>query len=333
MKTVVFDLDRRIRLCERPDPPLTDTGVLIKPSFAGICGTDLHAEVLDHFRPGVVMGHEFSGRVLASGRSAHRFAEGDVVVVNPNGNRCDQCPECLSGHSNLCSSAVFKRGVGIHEDGGMAELVVVDERTLFAVPPTVTETDAAWTEPLATAVRAVSWTALGPESVAVVIGAGPIGLLVIQLLGNLGVSQIEVVEPSPYRRRIATQLGATSASAPVGRTQETHHADVIFECSGSTQGFLSAPSAVRAGGTIVVIGLAPTPLAIDPFALVGREVTIQGSIIYDDADFKSALTLLETGAIDVETLTTDVMALDEYAEAFRLLRDPEAATKILLQPR
>jgi 2-desacetyl-2-hydroxyethyl bacteriochlorophyllide A dehydrogenase len=334
MKTVVFDLDRTVRISERPKPHLSsETGVLVKPSFIGICGTDLHAEVLDHFRPGVVMGHEFSGRVVATGRSARRFSVGDPVVVNPNGNRCGVCDACRSGRPNLCNSAVFEHGIGIHDDGGMAELVHVDERVLFAVPPNLPEKAAAWAEPLATAVRATRWTALSPQTTALVIGAGPIGLLTVQLLVNANIERIGVVEPSPHRRVISLELGAHTAVGPEENADaEPRRADVVFECSGSTRGFSAAMTAVRPGGTVVVLGLATEPLAIDPFQVVGREIRIQGSIIYDDDDFGGALQLLASGVVDVDLLTTDVMPLDAYAEAFRRLRGPEGATKILLFP-
>lgn len=334
MKAIVFDLDRTVQLQERPEPKLLETSVLIRPSYVGICGTDLHAETLDHFRPGVIMGHEFSGRVVASGGSARRFVEGDLVVVNPNGNLCGHCDACRSGRINLCASAVFEHGIGIHEDGGMAELVAVDEKVLFAVPAAVTEQQAAWVEPLATAVRAVRRASIAPTSSAVVLGAGPIGLLVTQLLVGVGASSVGVVEPSPYRREIALRLGAGSAVSPTNSTSAPMPpADVVFECSGSVQGFETALTTVRLGGTIIVVGLAPEPLALEPFALVGRELRIQGSIIYDSDDFGGALELLETRKVDVDVLTTDVMPLAQYNDAFGRLRDPEAsALKILLHP-
>ena len=333
MKSVVFDVDRTVRLAERPEPRPSDTDVLLRPAFVGICGTDLHAAQLDHFRPGVIMGHEFAGRVVATGRSAQRFSEGDLVVVNPNGNRCDTCEACQSGRINLCAATVFERGIGIHEDGGMAELVSVHERVLTRVPPAVTEQAAAWTEPLATAVRAFRWADIPAGSSATVIGAGPIGLLVTQLLAGGQLSHVRVLEPSPFRREMAHRMGATETHVPQATpSTEIERTDVAFECSGSNQGFSTAMMSVRPGGTVIVVGLATHLLTLKPFALVAQEIRIQGSIIYDDRDFDEALSLLARGAIDVAALVTDVMPLDDYAEAFRRLKSPETATKILLHP-
>lgn len=331
MKSVIFDLDRTVRLTERPEPrPTTPTSVLLAPTFVGICGTDLHAESLDHFRPGVVMGHEFTARVIDTGSLVKRFRPGDIVVVNPNGNTCGECDQCRRGTPSLCHSAVFQHGIGIHEDGGMAPQVVVDERTLFAVPPAVSEPAAAWTEPLATAVRAVKWARATTDTEAAIIGAGPIGLLALQVLRNTTTARLDVIEPSPYRRKTALQFGADHATSPDLPLQS--QPDVIFECSGSPHGFAAAVRSVRPGGTVVVVGLAIEPLQLEPFTLVGRELTLQGSIIYDDTDFADALQHLADSTVNVDALTTDIVPLDNYAEAFARLQDPEAATKILLQP-
>jgi threonine dehydrogenase-like Zn-dependent dehydrogenase len=336
VQTVVFDHDRKIRLAERPEPQASGTGVLLRPSHIGICGTDLHAETLDHFRPGVVMGHEFSARVVAVGSgSVSGVAEGDLVVVNPNGNLCGVCEACLAGRYNLCASAVFEHGIGIHEDGGMAELVAVDERVLFQVPAGVDARQAAWVEPLATAVRAVGCSGCDADSSALVVGAGPIGLLITQVLRQAGVAQIAVVEPSPYRRAFALQVGADLAFAPGADATSSLRrslADVSFECSGSAPGFESATLGLRSGGTAVIVGLAPHPLEIEPFALVGRELTLRGSIIYSSDDFGRALLLLRDRQVDVDSLTTDVVPLTEHAAAFAALRDSDAAIKILLRP-
>ncbi len=203
VQAVVFDHDRRIRLVERPSPLLAASKVLLRPSHVGICGTDLHADELDHFRPGVVMGHEFSAHVAATESSASRFSEGSLVVVNPNGNVCGECEECLAGRFNLCHSGIFERGIGVHEDGGMAEFVVVSERVLFPVPPGVSEPLAAWTEPVATAVRAVRRSGASAESSVLIVGGGSIGLLVLQVLRHAGVRRVGIVEPSGYRRGLA----------------------------------------------------------------------------------------------------------------------------------
>jgi threonine dehydrogenase-like Zn-dependent dehydrogenase len=167
-----------------------------------------------------------------------------------------------------------------------------------------------------------------------VVGAGPIGLLVTQVLRNAGVARIGVVEPSPYRREFALRAGADFALPSFDNPDSTRagQADISFECSGTAGGFEAAVTGLRGGGTALVLGLAPHPLSIEPFRLVGREITIRGSIIYSREDFTEALRLLREHRVDVDILTTDVVPLAEHAAAFSALRDSEAAIKILLHP-
>jgi threonine dehydrogenase-like Zn-dependent dehydrogenase len=335
VQAVVFDHDRKIRLVDRPLPPLAGSKVLLRPSHVGICGTDLHADELGHFRPGVVMGHEFSAHVAATESSASKFSEGSLVVVNPNGNVCGECEECSAGRFNLCHSGIFERGIGVHEDGGMAEFVVVSERVLFPVPPGVSEQRAAWAEPVATAVRAVRRSGASAESSVLIVGGGPIGLLVLQVLRDVGVRRVGIVEPSSYRRAFARELGADHTYSPdelAAASRTTRSVDVTFECSGTTEGFSTALSCLHGTGTVVVIGLATHPLHIEPFRLVGSELTVLGSIIYSDDDFVRALAMLRDCSIDVDVLTTDVVPLADYATAFDALRNSAAAVKILLRP-
>jgi threonine dehydrogenase-like Zn-dependent dehydrogenase len=334
VQAVVFDHDRKIRLVERPSPDLTGPKVLLRPSHVGICGTDLHADELDHFRPGVVMGHEFSAHVVANETSDSRFFEGDLVVVNPNGNVCGECENCSAGRFNLCHSGIFEHGIGVHEDGGMAEYVAVAERVLFPVPAGVSGQRAAWTEPVATAVRAVRRSGSGATSAVLVVGGGPIGLLVLQVLRNSGVRRVGIVEPSSYRRAFALALGADYAYSPdeLPDRSQSGSVDVAFECSGTAEGCAAALRALRGAGTVVVIGLATHSLAIEPFRLVGGELTILGSIIYDDDDFVRALEMLRDSSIDVDMLTTDVLPLADHAVAFDALRHSDSAVKILLRP-
>jgi threonine dehydrogenase-like Zn-dependent dehydrogenase len=334
VQAVVFDQDREIRLVEKASPRTAPHQVLLRPRYVGICGTDLHAKELDHFRPGVVMGHEFSARVVASESSVARFSPGDLVVVNPNGNVCGKCENCCQGRFNLCHSGVFEHGIGVHEDGGMAEFVAVAERVLLPVPEGLSEQRAAWAEPVATAVRAVKRSGSGSDSSVLVVGGGPIGLLVIQVLRNLGVGRVGVVEPSRYRRAFALSLGADYALSPEEIAADPLLArvvDVSFECSGTTEGFATALNRLRGAGTVVVIGLAAHSLEVEPFRLVGSELTIVGSIIYDGGDLAEALELLRDSKIDVDALTTDVVSLADYSIAFEALRS-ESAVKILLQP-
>lgn len=171
------------------------------------------------------------------------------------------------------------------------------------------------------------------DTSAVVVGAGPIGLLVTQLYARTHARGVVCIEPSRYRRDLACVLGARAALSPEEASMSaSSSAGVVFECSGSPHGFAAALAHVRPGRLVVMVGLAPEPLTLEPFALVGQELRLQGSIIYSDDDFAEALSLLAAQAIEVVAMTTSVAPIEGFAEAFGLMRDPEAAMKILLHP-
>jgi len=152
-----------------------------------------------------------------------------------------------------------------------------------------------------------------------------------QLLAAGDGADVGVFEPSAYRRDSARRLGADHAWLPGDATSMASF-DVVFECSGTVAGFQAATRIVRAAGTVVLVGFASESLPVEPFVLIGRELRLQGSIIYDDTDFNEAISLLSSGTIDVDALTTDIVPLEDFADAFRRLRNPELALKILLRP-
>lgn len=338
MHAVVFSQSRKVELADRPVPEAGVGEVLLRPLFCGICGTDLHAPNLDHFRPGVVMGHEFSAEVVGVGKEVSGWQVGDRVAVNPNGNVCGRCAACREGRYNLCAHAVFADAVGIHRDGGMAELVAVPARVLHRLPDSVSGLQGAWVEPVATAIRAVRISGFAVGDRAVILGGGPIGLLVLQTLRRAGAGWVAVVEPSAYRRDFAIRLGADEAIEPplAGDVSELFGRDLerpshVFECSGQASAVRVAVRICRHAGTVTVVGISPEAVDFPAFELVGKELRIQGSIIYVD-EFPVAINLLAIGAYDVESLSTNVVDLTRAAEAFETLRKPDAAVKVLLHP-
>lgn len=329
---VVFTRDRTIDMARRPYRALGPTEVRLRPLYVGICGTDLHAPVLDHFAPGVVMGHEFSAEVVEVGSRVSDLEPRVRVVVNPNGNVCGSCWACLSDHPNLCHEAVFRAGIGVHRDGGMSTDCIVDRRVLHTVPDGLAAEEAAWVEPLATAIRGVRRAGVMVGDAAVVIGAGPIGLLTVQVLRCAGMQHIAVVEPVAFRRDVATRLGADEVAATPGALLDgLGPPDCVFECSGAPDSLAAAIELVRPAGVVVVVGLAPTAPRVPSFPLVGKEVDVRGSIIYAD-EFPMAIELLRRHTVDVGTLTSAILPLERFREAFEALRAPSTTVKVLLQP-
>lgn len=334
MKAVRLNEERKPELIERADPVAGSGEVLVRSHYCGICGSDLHAAEIDVFQNGVIMGHEFSGEIVAVGEGVTGWSVGETVVANPNGLTCGACRFCRSGRYNLCSIATVQNPLGVARDGGMAELVAMRTPYLNRIPKGLDTKTAAWTEPLAVAVRAVRQSPIRVGDSVAVIGAGPVGQLVLQVIRRAGAGTVTVVEPSPFRREIALKTGADEAVTPQELQQRLddgswQEADLVMECSGHPTAVQTAVDIATAGGTIRLIGMAPSPPAFNSQQLLFKELRMLGGFIYVE-EFPIAIDLLARGAIDTVTLTSLVTTLDDYRAAFEALRNPESTMKVLI---
>jgi threonine dehydrogenase-like Zn-dependent dehydrogenase len=334
MKAVRLNDERQTELIVRDDPVAGPGEVLIRSHYCGICGTDLHAAEIAVFQTGVIIGHEFSGEIVALGDGVTDWSVGERIVVNPNGMICGECKYCRSGRYNLCSVATVQNPAGVARDGGMAELVALAPQYLHAIPDSLDTKTAAWTEPLAVAVRAVRTSPIRVGDSVAVIGGGPIGQLVLQVVRRAGAGLVTLVEPSPFRRELALRVGADEVITPeeLGRRVndgEWEEVDLVMECSGHPTAVQTAVDMAAAGGTIRLIGMAPSPPSFDSQALLFKELSILGGFIYVE-EFPIALDLLAKRAIDTETLTTMVTGMDNFAAAFTALKNPESTMKVLI---
>ena len=329
MRAVVYTGGSEVELQERPRPIAGPGEALLRPLSVGICGTDLHPETFS-FDLGVIMGHELSAEVVGLAPGVAGLEIGDRVVVNPNGITCGACGACRSGRPNLCALA-HDASIGIHRDGGLAELVAIPERALHRIPATLGDDAAAFAEPLAATIHAVraAGSVIGAD--VLVIGGGPMGLLALQVLMNAGASAVGLVEPVPFRRAVADHLGATGTYASVAAAGEHRRPTVIVECSGAPTAIADAVRLVAPGGTVTVVGIGPAGPGILPLDLVGKEVTVRGSALYVD-EFPPAIAMLAARKVVVETLTSGVEPLGRFAAAFSAMRSPEGAVKFLLRP-
>ena len=296
--------------------------------MAGLCGTDY--SIWSGGRPVAyprVMGHELVGRVEQAGASVRRVRAGDAVVIEPNYS-CGTCPLCREGNRNLCLS---RTAVGIDVDGGFAELVRVPERCVWPVPPGTSDTAVLVTEPLAVVVRAVNRAAPRGGETAAVVGGGALGLLALQVLRSRD-TRVLVVSRTPRRLALAGELGAaathaTSTDPDLERVAREFSGregvDVVIETAGTPEAVLHALALVRPGGRVVLTGLPHEPTPVSFFGVVRREVTLVGSMIYQD-EFGQALDLVASGAVRGERLLTHHFTLDRIADAFAAHRDPDS---------
>jgi threonine dehydrogenase-like Zn-dependent dehydrogenase len=308
--------------------------VVVRVRVAGLCGTDHRIWAGDR-QVGYprVMGHEFVGHVEAVGRAVTRVAVGDRVVVEPNYS-CGACPLCREGNRNLCLS---RTAIGIDVDGGFAEVVRVPGRCCWPAPAGVGDDDLMLTEPLAVVVRAVERARIRAGETAAVVGAGPLGLLALQVLRARG-ARVLCIGRSGRRLPLARELGAQCVHAtsegpvpPVARAFSGREGvDCVVETAGTADAVNHALEAVRPGGRIVLTGLPHEPTPVAFFSVVRREVTITGSMIYQD-EFAAAMRLVAARQVLTTPLITHRFPLEDITRAFVVHEDP-AAIKIAVIP-
>lgn len=338
-----------VRLDEVAEPAPGPAEVLIRVVTCGICGSDLHEYLhgplyipkaphpLTGVTAPVTLGHEFSGRIVEIGAAATGVRVGDRVTVNPC-LLCGECLWCRRGQWNYCARLA---SLGLSRDGAMAPLVTAPASGCHLLPPAVDDQRGASVEPLAVVVHAVRRARLaGGERVAVV-GAGPIGLLMLQVLKARGAGWVAVVEPRKERRRLAQELGADAVVDPeaqdparaVAQLTEGERAAVAFECVGSPAAFATALRTAGKGGRIVLVGLVPETVETNLLGLLAHEKEIVGSSAYVD-EFAEAIGLLAEGRVRIDPLVTVRVPLEDSLprgiEA--LLRPEEGHVKILVTP-
>ena len=294
---------------------------------AGLCGTDY--EIWSGARPVAyprVMGHELVGRVEAAAADVTRVGPGDPVVVEPNYS-CGYCPLCREGNRNLCLS---RTTIGINADGGFAELVRVPAQCCWRAAASARSDTLLLAEPLAVVVRAVGRGAPKPGESAAIVGAGTLGLLALQVLRARG-TRVMVTSRSRRRFALATELGADATHATLDgpladaarRFSGREGVDLVVETAGTAEAVTHALELVRPGGRVVLTGLPHEPTSVSFFSVVRREVTLTGSMIYQD-EFPEALRLVDSGAVRTAPLITHRFGLDQIGEAFTAHADPSS---------
>lgn len=318
MAGVVFDGPGSIALRQRPVPVPGGGEVLVRIAVTGICGTD-RAIVLGEFPalPGVILGHEAAGEVVALGSGVTGFTAGDRVVINPT-SYCLQCRSCRRGRPAYCTEKAG-REIGVDCDGTMTEYVAVHQRYVHRLPAGLTFRAAALVEPLACVLNNLRCADPRPDDQIVIIGGGPIGTLCAHVLIAWG-ARVSVVERDGARARLAGGILAPAPGYSGGAVTEEldgcDRPDIVIDTTGVLLD--QALGVVECGGTIVVMGERQGASAsLTLRSLVTRGISVRGAGPYAPGDFERALTLADE--LDLDTLVTHVVPLDRYPEAFALL--------------
>ncbi len=326
--SAVWDGERKIELVrlEVPEPGPGELKIQVEAS--GLCGTDVHIASGEYplAQPGVTIGHEFAGTIVEVGQGvAENLAVGDRVVLDPN-IPCRTCSQCHNGRPHLCENP---QGLGVSRDGGLAQFATVPASQAYKVPEGLPAEAAALTEPLACALHAVDLAGVRPGAVALVLGAGPIGVLCAGLLAAAGASKVVVSEPNPERRARVRDFGAEPAEP---EAVSGFAADVVLECVGRAETMEAAVQAAGPGGTVVWVGVTSpeAEVSIKPYDVFIRELTIRGTYV-NPFTMERALALLDSGRINWEAVVTHRFPLESFEEAWDTHRKG-AGLKISLQP-
>jgi 2-desacetyl-2-hydroxyethyl bacteriochlorophyllide A dehydrogenase len=319
MRAIVLDQPGSFRIADVPDPAPGPGQMLVRVECCGICGTDLH--ILDgEFPPTpypITPGHEFAGQIVACGTDVEPDLKvGDRVAVDPS-LYCGWCRRCRAGHDNLCENWA---AIGDTIDGAFAEFVPVPAVNAHRLADHIDGQHGAMAEPLACALHGLRrlGSVIG-ESVAIV-GAGTMGLLLLQLLVRAGAGRVAVVDPTAARRGVARTLGADQAVAAAAELDGVRFG-VAVEATGVPAAIESAVDLLDRGGRLLVFGVAPAEakIAISPFRVYNDELTIVGSMAILRS-FGQAVDLLVAGAIDPGPLLREPMPLEGFAEAISQVR-------------
>ncbi|GAA5167762.1 MULTISPECIES: zinc-dependent alcohol dehydrogenase [Amycolatopsis] len=315
-----------------PPPP---GQVRIAVAYTGICGTDLHifhGDMDGRVRPPGVLGHEMSGRIAEIGSGVEGWQVGDPVTVMPL-RWCGECPACRAGHTSICHRLVF---LGIDAPGSMQTSWTVPADTLVRLPADLPLDHAALVEPTAVAVHDVRRAELRPGERALVVGGGPIGLLIAVVARRSG-AEVLLAEPDRYRRSIGEGLGLTALdprddgfTATVDEWTDGAGAAVAFEVSGAAAGVSTAVAALATRGRLVQVAIHPAPREVDLHRFFWRELTLLGARLYDREDFTAAVDLLTEGVIPAATLISRVEPFGRATEAFVALESGANVVKVLI---
>ncbi len=344
LKALLLTALSQLEFTDCPDPVPGADEVLLRIRACGICGSDIHGwdGSTGRRRPPLIMGHEAAGEIVAVGTQVERWQAGDRVTFDSTIS-CGDCAYCRDGQVNLCES---RRVVGVapaeyRQHGAFAELLAVPARILYALPDALPFTHAAMIEPVSIAVHAVQRIRLAPTDAAVVVGAGMIGLFVIQALRWAGAEKIIAVDLAENRLALARELGAThtlksdecDVVTEVIRLTAGRGADCAFEVVGVSATLNLALATLRRGGAAVLVGNLVAKADFPLQAVVTREITLHGSCS-SAGEYPLCLDLISRGIIRVEPMMSALAPLAEGAAWFQRLSAKDGAKymKVILQP-
>ena len=318
MKSAVFYGKHDLRIEDQPMPQVGAKDVLVQVKACGICGTDVHIYEGDkgaaEVTPPTILGHEFSGVVVALGDEVTAYKVGDRVCVDPN-CYCGSCTPCRNGVAHYCEHMI---GYGTTVNGGFAEYCAVNERQIYKIGDNTTFEQGAMAEPVACCLHGMDMCEIKPGHQVVVIGGGMIGLLMMQLAKLSGAAKVALLEPVESKREVAKKLGADVCIDPIHENikevlQENgmNWINTVIECVGRTSTIEQAIDIAGNKAVVMMFGLTKPDdtIAVKPFQIFQKELVLKASYINPYTQ-KRALDLIDSGRLDVSSMIYDVCGLD-----------------------
>lgn len=327
----VFHGVHDIRVDENPTPEISPDSVIIEVEMTGICGTDLHIYHEGLVPPGSVLGHEFGGKIVETGKDVKDLKTGERVVVNPMSN-----------------------GVGLGvSPGGFAQYVKIDKAkknfNVFPIPDGIDSEKAALVEPFSVGLSGINRTPLDPDDSVLVNGCGTIGLTTIAGLKSKGINNIIASDISEARLELARTLGAKytfnpSAGGELKLLIVKHFGEVdslryvgklprlnaVFECSGVGPVMQQAFQLLAPDGNLTVVAIYSKEIALDPNLIVYKRLNIRGSLFYTPEDFLEAIDLMNSGKVDLTPIVSHHFPLNELPQAFEVQADSSRSVKVIV---
>src|SRR5690625_211696 len=335
MKAGQYTAPKTVKVNNVNKPEIEQNEALIKVSHAGICGTDMMIYFGKHPRAKapLTMGHEFSG-TIESVEGSTTFHPGDRVVVEPTIS-CGKCPPCQSGESHVCEALQL---IGIDMDGGFSEYVRVPVDRLHKVPEQLSLANAALAEPVAVAVHTVRRSTLKIGENVAVLGAGPIGLLIGIIAKLNGAKNIFISDISPFRLKAAKALGFHPIDATdrdvvenIKKLNNNQLLDVVFEVAGNQATANQMIDLIKTQGQIVVVSVYKNNPELPLAKMHYRELSLTTTRCYSSEDYSTAIDIMASGKIDFSELITHELDIENIAEGFALMQNPDASLKVLIK--
>ncbi len=326
MKALMYLGPKQMELQEVPDMAPKKGEVRIALRATGICGSDTHGYLGTTGRriPPMIMGHESAGEVIALGEGATKFKVGDRVVLFPV-KYCGHCEYCEQHLENICPNRTFL-GV-MTENGTLADAINLEERLVLKMPDSMSYVQGALVEPFAVAYRSVMQAMPLDGKTVMVIGSGPIGLLIMLIARHFKAGRIVVSDVVDARLDLALRLGAdyvvNGAKGDIGEQLKAQtgkdKVDITIEAVGITPTVQQSVNYLKNKGTTVWVGASDKMISINMQEVVVRELTIKGNYIYNVQDFQEAMDLVASGQIDLSPLVTGTIPLSEANDMFKYL--------------